>query len=60
MWVKVEDAAYSFVEPSLSVAEPYLVAFSRDACKLLELNPTECERPEFPLLMSGQAHYGAR
>lgn len=58
---QVEDALYSFVSPSLpNASDPYLVAYSKDACHLLGLTPEECERPEFPLLMSGQAHYGAR
>ncbi|GMH32852.1 hypothetical protein BSKO_00686 [Bryopsis sp. KO-2023] len=56
---QVEDALYSFVSPSLPSSEPYLVGYSKDACDLLGMAGEECKRPEFPLVMSGQAHFGA-
>lgn len=34
---------------------PNTVAYSKEACDLLSLNPEECERPEFPLIFSGNA-----
>lgn len=32
-----------------------MVAYSKEVCELIDLDPAECERPEFPLVMSGSA-----
>lgn len=46
---------FSRVTPTPTGTDPYLVAYSREVCALLELDPAECERPEFPLFFSGQS-----
>jgi hypothetical protein len=43
------------VEPTPVTSTPTLVAYSKEACKLLDLDASECERPEFPLIFSGCA-----
>lgn len=48
------DAFYSFVEPTPTMTSPYLIAFSKEVCRLLDLDPEEVQRPEFHLVMSGQ------
>jgi uncharacterized protein YdiU (UPF0061 family) len=53
--LQVEDALYSLVQPTPTGTEPVTVAYSRDVAALLDLDPSECERPEFPMIMSGQA-----
>eukprot|EP00879_Flechtneria_rotunda_P013375 GHRR01013965.1.p1 GENE.GHRR01013965.1~~GHRR01013965.1.p1 ORF type:complete len:250 (+),score=55.34 GHRR01013965.1:94-843(+) len=52
---QVEDALYSSVQPTPTGTEPYLVAYSKEVAELLDLDPSECERPEFALVMSGSA-----
>lgn len=52
---RVTGALFTPVSPTPTGSEPYLMAYSDEVCKLLDLDPTECERPEFPIVMSGQA-----
>ncbi|CAF2349121.1 hypothetical protein HID58_039275 [Brassica napus] len=50
---EVLHACYSKVSPSVPVDDPQLVAWSDSVAELLELDPKEFERPDFPLLLSG-------
>eukprot|EP00210_Caulerpa_lentillifera_P001824 g1754.t1 len=52
---QVFGAFYSFVEPSPTMTSPYLIAYSKEVCQLLDLDPEEVQRPEFRLIMSGQS-----
>ena len=53
--LQVHKALFSYVDPTPTSTEPYIVAYSEEACNLLGLDPEECKRPEFALVMSGQA-----
>ncbi len=46
---------FSYVNPTATTTEPTLVAASADAARLLDLDPSELERPEFALVMAGAA-----
>lgn len=50
---QVLHACYTKVLPSVPVNNPQLVAWSESVAELLELDPREFERPDFPLLFSG-------
>ncbi|XP_065627225.1 uncharacterized protein LOC112015286 [Quercus suber] len=50
---EVLHACYTEVLPSAEVENPQLVAWSESVAALLELDPQEFERPDFPLLFSG-------
>ncbi|KGN66443.1 uncharacterized protein LOC101218327 [Cucumis sativus] len=50
---EVLHACYSKVLPSVEVQSPQLVAWSESVADLLDLDPQEFERPDFPLLFSG-------
>ncbi|XP_050223854.1 uncharacterized protein LOC126673669 [Mercurialis annua] len=50
---QVLHACYSKVLPSVEVEDPQLVAWSESVAELLELDPKEFERPDFPLKFSG-------
>ncbi|KAL0843019.1 hypothetical protein Bca101_016264 [Brassica carinata] len=50
---KVLHACYSKVSPSIQVDDPQLVSWSDSVAELLDLDPKEFERPDFPLLLSG-------
>ncbi|KAF3637213.1 UPF0061 protein [Capsicum annuum] len=50
---EVLHACYTKVLPSVEVENPQLVVWSESVAELLELNPKEFERPDFPLLFSG-------
>ncbi|KAJ0260862.1 hypothetical protein HA466_0040990 [Hirschfeldia incana] len=50
---KVFHACYSKVSPSVQVDDPQLVSWSDSVAELLDLDPKEFERPDFPLLLSG-------
>ena len=52
---QVYDAVYSFVEPTATQTDPYLISYSKEVCDLIELDEDECERPEFASVMSGQS-----
>lgn len=52
---QVQGALYSFADPTPTASEPRLIAYSAEVAALLELDASEVERPEFPLLFSGQA-----
>eukprot|EP01025_Chloroclados_australasicus_P048654 TRINITY_DN551_c0_g1_i6.p3 TRINITY_DN551_c0_g1~~TRINITY_DN551_c0_g1_i6.p3 ORF type:complete len:578 (-),score=68.33 TRINITY_DN551_c0_g1_i6:211-1944(-) len=52
---QVSGALYSWVDPTPTSTEPYLVAYSPEACQLLDLDPEECKTPEFVNVFSGQA-----
>ncbi|GIL74668.1 hypothetical protein Vretifemale_4594 [Volvox reticuliferus] len=52
---QVEGALFSLVSPTPPAGVPYLISYSSQVAQLVGLDPTECERPEFPLLMSGAA-----
>ena len=51
---QVYDAFYSFVEPTPTQTDPYLISYSKEVCDLIELEEEECTRPEFAMIMSGQ------
>ncbi|KAI7984051.1 Protein adenylyltransferase SelO [Camellia lanceoleosa] len=50
---QVLHACYTKVSPSVEVENPQLVAWSKSVAELLDLDPKEFERPDFPLLFSG-------
>ncbi|GJU95636.1 UPF0061 protein azo1574 [Tanacetum coccineum] len=50
---EVLHACYSRVSPSAEVENPKLVAWSESVADILDLDPKEFERPDFPLLFSG-------
>nr|GEY84735.1 hypothetical protein [Tanacetum cinerariifolium] len=50
---QVFHACYSKVSPSVQVENPQLVAWSESVAEILDLDPKEFERPDFPLLFSG-------
>ncbi|KAJ0961700.1 hypothetical protein J5N97_000019 [Dioscorea zingiberensis] len=50
---EVRRACYTKVSPSVEVEKPELVAWSDSVAKLLDLDPKEFERPDFPLIFSG-------
>ncbi|XP_010419868.1 PREDICTED: uncharacterized protein LOC104705550 [Camelina sativa] len=50
---EVLHACYSKVSPSVEVDDPQLVAWSDSVAELLDLDPKEFERPDFPLMLSG-------
>lgn len=52
---QVFGALFSRVSPTPANGEPRLVAFSKEVCEALGLDPAECHRPEFALLMAGAA-----
>ncbi|KAF8058303.1 selO [Scenedesmus sp. PABB004] len=52
---QVEGALFSRVAPTPAGGEPRTVAYSAAVAALLGLDPAECERPEFALVMSGAA-----
>ncbi|GFY98965.1 hypothetical protein Acr_13g0003660 [Actinidia rufa] len=49
----VFHACYTKVNPSVEVENPQLVAWSESVAELLDLDPSEFERPDFPLIFSG-------
>lgn len=53
--VQVHGALFSYVSPTPTGTEPYLMAYSPEVCDLIDLDPKECERPEFALIMAGAA-----
>lgn len=50
---EVLHACYTKVSPSVEVEKPELVAWSESVADLLDLDPIEFERPDFPLIFSG-------
>ncbi|KAL2238649.1 uncharacterized protein LOC105163539 [Sesamum indicum] len=50
---EVMHACYTKVTPSAEVDNPQLVAWSDSVADLLDLDPQEFQRPDFPLLFSG-------
>ncbi|KAF8118153.1 hypothetical protein N665_0006s0146 [Sinapis alba] len=50
---EVLHACYSKVSPSVQVDDPQLVSWSDSVAELLDLDPKEFERRDFPLLLSG-------
>ncbi|XP_002972273.2 uncharacterized protein LOC9651291 [Selaginella moellendorffii] len=50
---QVMKACYSRVSPSAKVKDPKLVAWSDSVAELLELDPAEFKREDFPLIFSG-------
>ncbi|KAE9463219.1 hypothetical protein C3L33_04869, partial [Rhododendron williamsianum] len=50
---QVFHACYTKVNPSVEVENPQLVAWSESVAELLDLDPKEFERPDFPLIFSG-------
>ncbi|XP_010265882.1 PREDICTED: uncharacterized protein LOC104603525 [Nelumbo nucifera] len=50
---EVLHACYTKVSPSAEVDNPKLVAWSESVAELLDLDPKEFERPDFPLIFSG-------
>jgi hypothetical protein len=54
---QVYAALWSRVEPTPVSTSPELIAYSREVCELIGLDPSECERPEFALIFSGCAAF---
>ncbi|MEW5306788.1 MAG: hypothetical protein WDW36_009226 [Sanguina aurantia] len=52
---QVYGSLFSLTSPTPPDGEPYLVAYSPEVCQLLDLDPSEAERAEFPMLMCGAA-----
>jgi serine/tyrosine/threonine adenylyltransferase len=52
---QVHGALWTPVEPTPVHAEPTLIAASSEVCELLGLDSSESDRPEFPLIFSGNA-----
>ncbi|KAG2441588.1 hypothetical protein HXX76_003209 [Chlamydomonas incerta] len=52
---QVEGALFTPVQPTPPDGVPYTISYSAQVARLLGLDPTECERPEFALVMSGAA-----
>lgn len=52
---QVHGAFYSYVTPTPTGTEPSTVACAPEVANLIGLDPEECERPEFPLIFSGNA-----
>ncbi|PNW71311.1 hypothetical protein CHLRE_16g648900v5 [Chlamydomonas reinhardtii] len=52
---QVEGALFTPVQPTPPDGVPYTITYSAKVARLLGLDPTECERPEFALVMSGAA-----
>ncbi|KAL3828149.1 hypothetical protein ACJIZ3_016951 [Penstemon smallii] len=50
---EVLHACYTKVSPSVDVDNPQLVAWSNSVGEILELDPKEFERPDFPHIFSG-------
>ncbi|KAG1327225.1 UPF0061 protein [Cocos nucifera] len=50
---EVLHACYTKVSPSAEVEKPELVVWSESVAKLLDVDPREFERPDFPLFFSG-------
>ncbi|KAJ0714115.1 putative virus capsid protein, alpha-helical [Helianthus annuus] len=50
---QVFHACYSKVSPSVQVDNPKIVAWSESVAEILDLDPKEFERPDFPLLFTG-------
>ncbi|GMH11506.1 hypothetical protein Nepgr_013347 [Nepenthes gracilis] len=50
---QVLHACYTEISPSAEVDNPQLVAWSESVAELLDLDPSEFETPEFPLIFSG-------
>jgi uncharacterized protein YdiU (UPF0061 family) len=51
-YARLPDAFHQSIEPT-PVPDPYLVAFSPDAAKLIDLDPVEATRPEFVQAFAG-------
>lgn len=52
---QVFHACYTKVNPSVEVENPQLVAWSESVAELLDLDPKEFERPDFPLIFSSSS-----
>lgn len=52
---EVLHACYTKVSPSAPVEDPQLVAWSESVAQLLDLDPKEFERSDFPLIFSGSS-----
>jgi protein adenylyltransferase len=52
-FARLPEVFYAKVTPS-PLKNPFLVAFNPDAAALIDLNPTEAKRPEFPACFGGQ------
>jgi serine/tyrosine/threonine adenylyltransferase len=52
---QVQGAFFSWVNPTSTGTEPSLVAASAAASRLIGLDPSEAERPEFAMVFSGNA-----
>ncbi|KAG2451971.1 hypothetical protein HYH02_003744 [Chlamydomonas schloesseri] len=52
---QVEGALFTPVQPTPPDGVPYTISYSAQVARLLGLDPSECERPEFALVMSGAA-----
>lgn len=50
---QVLHACYTQVSPSVEVENPQLVAWSESVAQLLDLDPKEFQRADFPLMFSG-------
>lgn len=52
---QVENAVYTWVEPTPTETEPHTLAASREVAKLIGLDLDEIQRPEFAAIFSGNA-----
>ena len=52
-YARLPGAFYAKLTPT-PIAKPYLVSFNEQAAALIELDPLECQRPEFLDYFSGQ------
>lgn len=50
---QVRNSCYSFVTPSLNLSDPEVVAWSEEVSQLLDLDPSEVERPDFASIFAG-------
>lgn len=54
-YLQVKGAFFSYVDPTPTGTEPYLVAASREMAEELGLDSEELDRPEFAQYLSGNA-----
>lgn len=52
---QVHGAFYSYVSPTPTNTEPQVVSYSSAVARLIGMEPSECHRPEFALIFSGNS-----
>jgi uncharacterized protein YdiU (UPF0061 family) len=53
---QVHGAFYSYVSPTPTDTEPHVVSYAPAVARLIGLEPSECQRPEFALIFSGNGN----